>query len=325
MLYMIHLPSKPKIILEEGNRGVFEIDSLHPGYGVTIGNSLRRILLSSLPGAAVTSVKIEGVPHEFSTMPGVLEDVITILLNIKQLCFKMTTDEPQRIELSVKGARDVKARDLKLPSTVEAVNPDAHIFTLTGKDASVSMEFVVERGLGYIPRELARREKVEVGMMTLDAFFSPIRKVDYEVEEMRVGDRTDYNRLRLTIDTNGSITPRESFEEAVRIIMSQFEALTKGFYTEADDIETPEAIVTEIEPDTLLSSEATDEADLGKLRIEDLRLSSRTINALHDAGIKTVSGLLRKDTEALSVIPGVGEKALQEIKRALGSMGLTLK
>jgi len=321
MVYTINLPSKPKIISENGNVGIFEIDSLHPGYGATIGNSLRRILLSSLPGAAVTSVKIEGVAHEFSTLPGVLEDVITILLNIKQLRFKLLADEPQRIELTAKGAKELKAKDITVPSTVEIVNPQMHILTLTSKDAHVSLELVVERGLGYMPRELARKEKVEVGMMTVDAFFSPIQKVDYEVENMRVGDRTDYNRVRFTIETDGSITPRDAFLDAVRIIMSQFESLSRGFYTEADRAE----IVLETAPgESSVSAEEEDETDLGKLRVEDLRLSSRTINALHEAGIKTVSGLLRKDTETLSIIPGIGEKALQEIKRALGSMGLIL-
>jgi len=323
MVYTINLPSKPKIISENGNVGVFEIDSLHPGYGVTIGNSLRRILLSSLPGAAVTSVKIDGVAHEFSTLPGVLEDVITILLNLKQLRFKLLADEPQRVELTAKGAKELKAKDITLPSTVEIVNPQMHILTLTSKDAHVSLELIVERGLGYMPRELARKEKVEVGMMTLDAFFSPIQKVDYEVENMRVGDRTDYNRVRFTIETDGSIAPRDAFLDAVRIIMSQFEALSRGFYTEADREELK--IASEVLPDeSSVNAEGEDETDLGKLRVEDLRLSSRTINALHEAGIKTVSGLLRKDTETLSTIPGVGEKALQEIKRALGSMGLIL-
>ncbi len=325
MIHDIILPSRPKVISENGNQGIFEIDSLYPGYGITIGTSLRRILLSSLPGAAVTSVKIDGVHHEFSTIPGVLEDMVTILLNIKKLRFRVNSEEPQTIELSVKGVKSVTAKDLTVPSTVEVINADEPILTLTGKDAAVHIELIVERGLGYVPRELARKEKVEVGMMTVDALFSPVIKVNYEVEDMRVGDRTDYNRLRFTIDTDGSISPREAFFGAVHIIIKQFEALSHGF-SEGETAET--SLHAPVMDDTESASsgqEGDDDTDLSKLRVEDLRLSSRTINALHEAGIKTVGGLLRKDTDSLSTIPGVGDKALQEIKRALGSMGLTLK
>src|SRR3989338_10799817 len=160
---MIPFPSQTKIIEKKDSSAIFEIAGLYPGYGVTIGNSLRRVLVSSLPGAACTQVKIKGVQHEYSTIPGVLEDVITILLNIKQLRFKLFTDEPQHIQLTAKGARELKAHDLVVPSTVEIVNPGAHILTLTGKDASIAIELVVERGLGYIPRELTRKEKGEGG------------------------------------------------------------------------------------------------------------------------------------------------------------------
>lgn len=331
MVYTILTPSRPRVISENGNEGVFEIDSLYPGYGVTIGNSLRRVLLSSLPGAAITSVRIDGVHHEFSTLPGVLEDAITILLNLKKLRFKVHSDEPQTIELSVKGEKKVTAKDLTVSSSVEIVDGDAHILTLTGKDASIHMELVVERGLGYVPRELARKEKVEVGMMTIDALFSPVRKVNYEVEDMRVGDRTDYNRVRFIIETDGTITPREALSQAIGIIVKQFESLNSGFSEgeiSHEEIERERKAIEE-ETEAMMSgaSEMTsdDEVDMTKLRVEDLRLSSRTINALHEAGIKTVGGLLRKDTASLSTVPGIGEKAIQEIKRAIGSMGLTLK
>ena len=322
----IILPSKPRVISETGNEGVFEIDGLHPGYGVTIGNSLRRVLLSSLPGAAVTSVNIKGVQHEFSTIPGILEDMVSVLLNIKRLRFIMNAEEPQIITLSSKGVKELRAKDLKLPSTIEVVNGDSLIATITDKNTEIEMEMIVEKGLGYVPREQARKEKVDVGMMTLDAFFSPMRKVNYEVENMRVGDRTDYNRIRFHLETDGSITPREALQRAVEITVEQFTALAGGFLEGTDTDKEPEmSSGPTLEEENMDSEISGEEADLSKLKIEDLRLPSRTINALHEHGIKTVGGLLRKDAESLSEIPGVGEKAIQEIKRALGSMGLTLK
>src|SRR3989344_5151886 len=187
------LPSKPKIILEEGNGGVYEIEGLYPGYGHTLGNSLRRIILSSLPGAAITAVKINGVNHEFSTIAGVKEDVINIILNLKQVRFKVASDSPQKATLSVKGIKEVKAGDIKMPGQVEIMNKEAHIATLTDRNAELNAEIIIETGLGYIPKEVLHREKVEVGTIALDAIFTPIRKVSYEVENMRVGNRTDYN------------------------------------------------------------------------------------------------------------------------------------
>ncbi len=225
----IVLPTRPRIISSSPVEGVFEIGGLYPGYGVTVGNIFRRILLSSLPGAAVTQVKIDGVQHEFSTLPGVVEDVVTLLLHIKQLRFHMHTDEPQHVEVSVKGSKKVTGADLPVPSTLEVANPDILIATLTGKQASLQMDMVVEKGLGYVPREMARREKVEVGMMTLDALFSPIRRVRYEVENMRVGERTDYNRLRITIQTDGTITPEERLKERHILSCSSLRCSRRGF------------------------------------------------------------------------------------------------
>lgn len=327
MKYDIILPSQPRIIREEGTTGVFEIDGLYPGYGVTIGNSLRRVILSSLPGAAVTSIKMDGVQHEFSTIPGVLEDAVSIILNIKQLRFRMNTDEPQTLELHVKGPKAVTAADLKVPSTIELVSLAAPILTLTEKSAEVHMELTVEKGLGYVPREIAHKDKVEIGALAIDALYSPIRNVNYEVENMRVGDRTDYNRLRMEIETDGTISAPEAFLQAVNIIVKQFTVLAGGFSDEASDVRSSNDIMDEaampshsIEEDT-----ADEDADVSKVRVEDLRLPSRTINALHEHGIKTVSGLLRRDTEALNAIPGIGEKAIQEIRHALASMGITLK
>jgi DNA-directed RNA polymerase subunit alpha len=190
MEYHITLPSKPRIVSEEGVQGTYEIDSLYPGYGHTLGNSLRRIILSSLPGASVTSVKIEGVPHEFATIDGVRETVMEILLNLKRVHFVLHGDETQTIKLSAKGTKTVKAADFEMPSQVEITNPDQHIADLSGK-ATLEMEVTIERGLGYVPREVLTKDKVDIGTIALDATFTPIRRVNYEVENMRVGDRTD--------------------------------------------------------------------------------------------------------------------------------------
>ncbi len=226
---MIPLPSQPKIIEKKDNTAVFEIAGLYPGYGVTIGNSLRRVLLSSLPGAAVTQVKIRGVQHEFSNMPGVLEDVITILLNIKQLRFKMYTEEPQRAKLSIKGTKTVKAAAFEMPTQVELVNKDAHIATLTAKSAALEIEILIEKGLGYEPVEARKMGKLEIGTIAVDAIFTPVRKVSYRVENMRVGERTDFDKLILELGTDGTLTPEEVFSQAADILVKHFSLLQETF------------------------------------------------------------------------------------------------
>jgi DNA-directed RNA polymerase subunit alpha len=221
MDYNVALPSKPRVVKEEKNSSLFEIDGLFPGYGHTLGNSLRRIILSSLTGSAITQVKIDGIPHEFSTKDGVLEDVITIILNLKRVRFSMTGNEPQTLTLDVTGERAITAGDIKTTGQVEILNPEQHIATLTSKSANLSMEILVEKGLGYSPREAREEGKAEIGTIRLDATFTPIRRVNYEVENMRVGDRTDFNRLRVFIETDGSVTPREALERSVEIMIHQ--------------------------------------------------------------------------------------------------------
>src|SRR3990167_4686980 len=203
--YTILLPSKPKVISEEGERGVFEIEGLYPGYGHTLGNSLRRIILSSLPGVAITAVKITGVAHEFSVIEGVKEDVVTILLNLKKIRMRFTTDEPQMLTLKIKGEKLVTAKDLEVPGQVEILTPEAHIATLTGKSAALEMEIRAEKCLGFMPKEMVDKNRVEIGAIALDGIFTPIRRASYEVENMRVGDRTDFNKLRLFIETDGTV------------------------------------------------------------------------------------------------------------------------
>jgi len=317
---MIPLPSQPKVVLEEGNRAVFEIEGLYPGYGQTIGNSLRRVLLSSLKGAAITSVKIEGVGHEFSTIEGVMEDVVDLILNLKQMRFRLHEEGPFTVTLSVSGERKVTGKDFKAPSQVEIVSPDVYIATLSDPKAKLNIDAVVESGLGYVSSEARSKEKVEVGTIALDASFSPVRHVNYEVENMRVGDRTDYNRLRLDLQTDGSLTPREAFKQASEILVNQFRVLAEGF-AEAEKFITAELSKKDTPEQSMLS-----EADaVLKIKIDELKLSSRTMNALREAGIKTVSGLSRKKEATLREIEGLGDKGIQEIKKALGNLGITLK
>ena len=316
---MIPLPQKPKVVLEEGNRGVYEIEGLYPGYGLTIGNSLRRVILSSLKGSVITSVKIEGVAHEFSTVPDVLENVVDMILNLKQVRFKMHDNGPHKITLNVKGERGVKASDFTLPSQLELVTPDVRIATLTDKKAELKMEAEVESGLGYQSIESRRKEKSEIGSIVLDASFSPARSVNYEVENMRVGDRTDYNRLRLHITTDGSITPHDAFRRAAAILVEQFGELSGTFKEKEKEAAVKEESLEEGETEALFEDE------ISKKKIEELDLSTRTKNALSNVGIKNVGLLSRKTEKKLREVEGLGDKGIQEIKRELGNLGLTLK
>lgn len=315
MEYSITLPSKPRVVSEAEFEGVYEIDGLYPGYGHTLGNSLRRIVLSSLPGAAVTSVKLEGVEHEFSTIPGVREDVVTMLLNLKKLRFEILTQEGQTIGLTVKGPKKVTAADLTVPGQVRLLNPGAYICEITDK-TELNAEFRIERGLGYVSREAIKKDRVDIGEISLDAIFSPIRRVNYEVENMRVGDRTDFNRLRISIETDGTLTPRKALESAIEIMITQLKAVV-GFREE--EIESASSEVASSPSPMIDSTEAM------KTRIEDLELSSRTVSALEKANIRTVGGLARKKEQDLVDIEGLGPKAIQEIKRALANFGIVLK
>ena len=304
---MIPLPLTPKVIEKKGNKATFEIEALYPGYGVTIGNSLRRVLFSSLPGAAVTQVKIKGVSHEFSTSPGVMEDVISILLNLKQLRFRVFSDEPQIGTLKIKGEKEVKGSDFKLPPQVELINQDAPVAHLTNKKAELEMEIQIEKGLGYLPVERRKKGKLEIGAIALDAIFTPIRNVAFRVENMRVGERTDFDRLILEIETDGTISPEEVFYQAAEILTQHFSFLGEKF--KPKEIKVPKKPEKEFE----------------QIGVEELKISTRTLNALVKNNVKTVAGILRKSEKSLLKLEGMEEKGIKEIKRVLKKLGVQLK
>lgn len=324
--YKIVMPSKPSVVLEDGNKGVFEIDGLYPGYGHTLGNSLRRIILSSLPGASVTSIKIDGVSHEFQTLDGIKEDVIVIILNLKKACFKMISDEPQVVTLSIKGPKEVTAGDIKLGGQVEILNPELHIAEVTGK-INLNIEMRIEKGLGFIPKEVFQKDKVDVGVIAVDAIFTPVRRVSYEVENMRVGDKTNYNRLRISIETDGTLMPREALSRSIEIMINQLKAIID--FKEPE--EKAEKKVSKGKEDEKAEDAGGEEkkgvdfADVLKTRTDSLDLSTRTLNALTGANIRTLGGLARKKREDLLEVEGIGEKGISEIKKVLGKFGLNLK
>ncbi len=313
MDHSIALPTKPRVVSEDGNTGVYEIDGLYPGYGHTLGNSLRRIILSSIPGAAITAVKVDGVSHEFSTISGIREDVIGIILNLKKVRLKIADDSMHTLTLSAKGVGAVTAAQITVPGQVEVLNPTQHIAELTDKNARLDLELTVDTGLGYIPKEIIQKERVDIGTIALDAIFTPIRRVNYEVENMRVGDRTDFNRLRIMIETDGTLSAREALEHSVAVMIQQLKSIV-GF-KEDEPVPAAEA--------EALDNEARE--DIMKTRIESLELSTRTANALTAAGIRTIGGLARKTAEDILAIEGVGEKAVDELKQSLARFGVTLK
>ncbi len=319
--YNVVLPSKPRVVEENGFTGRYEIDGLYPGYGHTLGNSLRRIILSSLPGAAITSIKIAGVDHEFSTIAGVKEDVINIILNLKKVRIEMFSDEPVTLKLKMKGINEVKAGDIELPGQVKVLNPEAPIATITDKSVDLDIEMTVERGLGYVSKEVLQKDKVDIGTIALDAIFTPIHRVNYEVENMRVGNRTDFNKLHIFIQTDGTVTPRQALEKSIEIMITQLKAIV-GF---KEDVEIIEEKVTPA-ADAISSEEKSDDyEDVLKTRTESLDLSARTVNALTNANIRTVGGLVRKKEKDILELEGLGAKGVEEIKKILVDLGLTLK
>lgn len=324
MEHSIILPSKPKIVSEKGFTGVYEINSLYPGYGHTLGNSLRRIILSSLPGTSITSIKIDGVSHEFSTIEGIREDIIALLLNLKKVHFKLATEEPQEVSIHIKGSKKVTAEDIEAPGQVEILNRDQYIAEITGKNTTLDITMKVEKGLGYVPKEVLQKDKVEVGAIALDAVFTPIRRVNYEVENMRVGDRTDYNKLIVSIETDGTLTPREALENSITIMTQQLQAIV-GFQKELNEEEILAKEGEEEGEEEGGKIDKEEDREFLKTRVDSLGFSTRTANALSKANIRTVGGLARKSEKDLLELEGLGSKGIQEVKRTLSNFGITLK
>lgn len=302
---MVSLPLAPKIVKKDKNKVLFQIENLYPGYGVTIGNALRRVLLSSLQGAAVTEVKIKGVQHEFSTISGTREDVLMIVQNLKNLRFKIFEGEEQTATLKVKGEKEVTGKDFELPTQAKLANPECHIADLTSNKSELEMEIKIEKGIGYVQKEQQKKQKSALGTITLDAIFTPIRNVNFQVENMRVGDRTDFDRLNLEVETDGTTSPEEAFKKTCELIIQQFSVLLEG--------------------EKALAEKAEAENEMTKTKVEDLDLSAKTITALTENNIKTVGGLVRKTEKALLDLEGVGEVAVKEIKKALKKLNLELK
>lgn len=318
----VSLPQKPKFTSLGENSGKFEISGCYPGYGTTLGNALRRVLLSSLEGAAINAVKIKGVSHEFSTINGVMEDVVQIILNIKKIRIKTRNDEPVKVSLKHKGEGKITAKEIKCPTGVEIVNKDQSIATVTDKKTEFDIEFEIGKGLGYVPVEQQVREEKEIGVIAIDAIYTPIKRVNYEVENMRVGKRTDYDKVTLEIVTDGSLSPQEAFEKAVKILIEQFSALSilEVFSQE------PEAEKEEIseEKEEKISVEAVQ--DPLKIKVTELKsLSTRTLNVLEANKIAKVKDIIRMSDNDLKNLEGMGAKGIKEIKKSIGEFGLTLK
>lgn len=327
----ILLPSQFKVVKEDEFNGSYEIEGLYPGYGHTLGNSLRRVILSSLPGAAVTSLKITGAEHEYATLDHVKEDVINIILNLKQVNFRLHSDEPQTVTLKASGQGAVTAANFELPGNVEISNPDQFIAEITDAKGSLEIECTISTGLGFVSKEKHTQDKVEIGTILVDAIFTPIRKVNYEVEDMRVGDRTDHNRLRINIQTDGTFAPREALEKSIKIMIRQLRSII--------DIKEALENIPVIEPvflaekmaqeqadqESAEAEDTDDQTDVLKTRIDSVELSTRTLNALMEASIRTIGGLVKKTEDELLDLDGIGKKGVEEVKAVLEEFGLALQ
>jgi DNA-directed RNA polymerase subunit alpha len=307
----------PRISHEEINedRGVFVIEPLDRGFGYTFGNSLRRVLLSSLEGAAVTAVKIEGVAHEFTTLPGVREDVTDIILNLKNLIVLLHGDSPEiEVHIAKKGPGSVSAADIQAPSDLEILNPDLELAQLSDK-GKLEMTLTIGRGRGYVPAELNRGPETTIGVIPIDSIFSPVRRVAYDVEAARVGQRTDYDKLRLDVTTDGSIEPRDAIGQAAEILIRQL-----AIFTDLENIDDFRVGSEDVSPEPASGAGAME-----NFPIEELELGVRSYNCLKRVGIETIGDLVSKSENELAAIPNFGKKSIEEVKETLATQGLNLR
>lgn len=309
---------KPKIeiveISEDQKYGKFVCEPLERGYGTTLGNSLRRILLSSLMGAAITSIQIDGVLHEFSTIPGVRDDVTNIILNLKSLCLKMHNDEPHTISIDVTGEKEVTGADIKADADIEILNPDLHIATID-ESGALKMEMTVERGRGYVPADKNKKPDQPIGVIPIDSIFSPIQRVNYTVSDTRVGNVTDYDKLTLEVWTNGALRPEEAISKSASILIAHF----KLFQSMAGVSEEEDASES-----TFQENEEDEANKVMEMTIEDLDLSVRSFNCLKRAEINTVADLANKSEEDMMKVRNLGRKSLDEVRNKLKELGLSL-
>jgi len=317
----IPLPKSYKFIKEDPTESVFVIEPCYPGYGVTMGNALRRVLLSSLPGAAVTSIKIKGVDHEFSTIPNVKEDVVDIILNIKKLAVRSHSAEPIKITLKAKGDKEVTAADIQKQQDIEIANPDLHIATLDGKNAELEIEMVVKQGRGYVPVETREEEKLEIGMIAIDSIYTPVKNVNFSVTSVRVGKITNYEKLTMTITTNGTITGREALDQSAEILMSHFQLLKGDSMNNDQKEEVIEKKVAKESSDSVeMVEDSSPESTEAAEALLGLNLSRRSYNALQKSGITTVNQLKELTSEQLEKIQGLGEKSIKEISDTIQTL-----
>ncbi|HEY4686599.1 MAG TPA: DNA-directed RNA polymerase subunit alpha [Candidatus Subteraquimicrobiales bacterium] len=302
---------KPKISYEKISKdsGVFTVEPLERGFGYTLGNSLRRIMLSSIPGAAVTSFKIQGVVHEFTSVPGVKEDISDIILNLKQLVLKLNSEDSVVLKLNVEGAKDVTAKEIKAPADVEVVNPQLHIANLN-EEGKLIMDLMVERGRGYLSAERQKKPAETIGVIPIDALFTPVRKVSFEVVNTRVGQRTDYDKLILKIETNGSLTPQEAAAQAATIINEHMNLFMEQATVEDDEV---------------FAKEEEKQAKSLDQPIEELDLSVRSYNCLKRQGINTLEQLIACNEKDLMGVKNFGQKSIQEVKEKLQERNLSLQ
>ncbi|WP_213421536.1 DNA-directed RNA polymerase subunit alpha [Bhargavaea massiliensis] len=295
----------------ENTYGKFIVEPLERGYGTTLGNSLRRILLSSLPGAAVTSIQIDGVLHEFSTVDGVVEDVASIILNVKQLALKIYSDDEKVIEIDVKGENEVTAADITHDSDVEILNPDLHIATV-GKNGHLRMRMYAQRGRGYVPADRNKREDLPIGVIPIDSIYTPVSRVNFQVENTRVGQLSDYDKLTLDVWTDGSIGPQEAISLGSRILTEHLNIFV-GLTDEAQSVE------------IMVEKEEDQKEKVLEMTIEELDLSVRSYNCLKRAGINTVLELANKSEDEMMKVRNLGRKSLEEVKAKLTDLGLGLR
>ncbi len=316
----VSLPQAPLHEELGENAGRFVIKGCYPGFGTTLGNSIRRVLLSSLPGNAAVSVKIKGITHEFATIDGVMEDAVQIILNLKKVRFRLHGVTEATIFLSVKGEKEVTAADFKTTSEIEVVNEDQAIARTTSPSAELELEVKVQKGLGYVPVEQQEREEKEIGSIAIDAVYTPIKRVNFVVDNMRVGKRTDFDKITLEVVTDGSIAPEEAYAQATEILLEQVTAVAK-LGEEVEEVEVEE-ISEEVEEEKDVKIQ---EVNLEETPITELGVSTRTMNVLEAAEFVTVGQIAEKTEEEILELEGMGDKGIKEIKKAIGTLGITLK